>query len=130
MNNIKVVDKELIENQTITNHSQNENSYIVVYTENGEKYVDCFLLNIDVKDYLTDDIKDWIGGGTFCLLKNFDLKYINGFLYISEWMFGDEIYLLLENYGECFIKGLENDALALYASLFDEVERLEELQVL
>lgn len=130
--NIKVVDDDLINNYTIVNHDNNENHYIVVNSGSDDEYIEYLLLNIDIysylkKEYYQNFLSDWykydyLNDFDKALLNNFDLKYINGFLYIEYNE--DDIYNFLDKYEKYFVKDLKIDLIKLYNNLINEIKRI------
>ena len=115
LENIKVVDKDLIDNYTIVNHDQNENHYIVINTEDEDNnYIDYLLLNVNISDYLKDEYyQDYY-------LNDFDLKNINGFLYIEYN--SNEIYNFLDKNNKYFTDDLKSDLTKLFNVINDEID--------
>ena len=117
LENIKVVDKDLIDNYTIVNHDQNENHYIVINTEDEDNnYIDYLLLNVNISDYLKDEYyQDYY-------LNDFDLKNINGFLYIEYN--SNEIYNFLDKNNKYFTDDLRTDLTRLSDVINDEIDNI------
>ncbi|NKQ38771.1 MAG: hypothetical protein HF967_04750 [Methanosarcinales archaeon] len=117
MNNIKVINNDTVENKHYTNHSQNENSYIVINDETDNEYIDYLLLNVDIHDYKRDKYINEAAP---------DLDYINGFLYIKDCYNIDEINNFLIKNSKYFTSDLKSDIKALYEAILKEIERLEQ----
>ena len=135
MVNFKVIDNDTIENRYYINHLQNENSYVVVNTENNDEYIEYLLLNINIYDYIKDEfmenyLSDLNNLTEFdkAYLDNFEMDYINGFLCVEYNE--DDVYNFLNRYEKYFIDDLRIDLIELYDDLVDDVERLDDLDLL
>ena len=116
MTNIKVIEHKTVLNKKYINHSQNKNSYIVINTANDERYISYILLNFRVDDYLKDKFK------TCLCVSDFDYYYINGFLYINNWLLGEEIENFIKEHEHLFIKTFKTDLIGLYNSVIEYIE--------
>ena len=117
MNDIQVIDKELIENLTITNYWLNEKHCIVINNENGKKNIDYILLNIYAYSYVKNEY-------TIHDLPCFYEYYKNGFFYYKNWNKKDEINKFLEKYNKYFIEEITTDFMRLFNTIIKEIERL------
>ena len=135
MVNFMVVDKDGIDNKHYINHSQNENSYVVVNTESDKEYIEYLLLNLNIYDYIKAEymenyLKDLNNLTDFdnAYLCNFEMDYINEFLSVE---YGEnDIYDFLNKYEKYFTDDLRTDLTELYNNLTDDVERLDDLDLL
>ena len=120
------------------NNEQNKKSYIVVHDDGDDKYIDCFLLNINIFDYYNGS--NYKNNFSMDYLKEFGLFHHNGFLGVVY----DENYAkkyltdFFEKYGNCFIddfekykshnpENLKNRVVKLYDEIYKEVELLDNL---
>ena len=118
MNDIQVVDKDLVDNLTITNYSRDEKHCIVISDICGKKYINYILLNVYVYDYAKSKY-------TIHDLPCFYKYYKNGFFYYENFYKMNEINEFLEKYNEYFTEKLTTDFMKLSNAIIKEIIRLD-----
>lgn len=125
-NGIRETDNDYVMKGYITNSAFNHKNYIVLnYGCNGE-YVDYFLLNIKLEDYLKREYLNTFNlNDLYNSLENYNMDYINGFLSVKYK--ANHIENFITDYEPYFLEGyFRRNIEKLYNDLNKEVDYLNE----
>ena len=123
-NQIRETDNDFVMKGYITNSPTEHNSYIVLnYGCDGE-YVDYFLLNIELENYLKREyLNNFDLNDLYSSLENYNMDYINGFLSVKYK--ANHIENFINDYEKYFIDYFRCNIENLYTKLNKEVDFLD-----
>ena len=115
----KIIEEKCVLNDTIVNNKDNEYSYIVVNIEDGIKYIQYVLLNINVDDYLKSEL---------------DIKYnsfypfhLNKFFY---YQCNDDVDYIINYCSKYLLYNFKDDLINLVDNINNKINILKEFNIL
>ena len=124
-NQIRETDNDFVISGYIINNSFNHKSYIVLnYGCHGE-YVDYFLLNIELENYLKSEYLNTFDlNNLYNSLENYNMSFLNGFLSVKYK--ANHIENFINDYEKYFLDGYFRENIErLYDKLLKEVDYLD-----